>query len=325
MANPIIIVAALTLVWVILYQFVQYSLIQGRSIKFNNQSEKLVVVTGANSGLGYYSSLSLAKDGASVVLACRNTKKGEDAKSKILVEYPKAIVYVMELDLSSFKSIRNFAKEFKEKFSKIDILINNAGIMALPTREVTKDGLEAQIGTNHFGHFLLTALLYPIFANNGRIINHSSAAHYQSKGFPFDDVNAEKSYFPFVVYGHSKLANLLFTFELNNRLSKSNPKNITSVAVHPGYTSTNLQSDRFPLWEYANNLVAMSGEDGSISQTFAAIGDNVQPSQGDFIGPQYYLWGKPVIQKTSGASMDVEQQKQLWDLSEKICGIEFSV
>jgi NAD(P)-dependent dehydrogenase (short-subunit alcohol dehydrogenase family) len=238
------------------------------SYHIEDQSGKVILITGANSGLGYHTVIHLARKGASVVMACRSLKKCEEAKLSIINRAPKCKnhLYTMELDLASFQSIRSFVKEVKRNWDHIDVLINNAGIMALPNREVTVDGLEAQIGTNHFGHFLLTNLLMNLIAKNGRIVNHSSSAHwFAKKNFVIDDVNSEKSYDPWTAYGNSKLANLLFTYELNRRL-KGNPKNIISVALHPGYTNTNLQTDRFPFWRLANMLLAMDGDDGALSQ-----------------------------------------------------------
>lgn len=210
------------------------------------------------------------------MMACRSESKCETAKQQITQQlHPQQVhVHTLPLDLSSFDSIRSFVASYAEQFDHIDVLVNNAGIMALPERATTADGLEAQIGTNHFGHFLLTGLLMPHFAANGRIVNHSSGAHkLHAAGFPFENLQSEGStYVPFTAYGNSKVANLLFTFELNRRLQQSgNEKNLISVAVHPGYTATNLQTGKFPLWEYANKFFAMTGEDGSLAQTMGEI------------------------------------------------------
>ncbi len=230
--------------------------------------DSIILITGANSGLGYHTALSLAKAGAHVVMGCRSSSKCAEAKQNIINTVPEAKVDIMTLDLSSFHSIRLFAKEFRHRYDHLNVLVNNAGIMAVPTREVTKDGLESQIGTNHFGHFLLTVLLLPLITSNGRIINHSSSAHqFAATNFTFNDLLSEKSYDPWTAYGNSKSANLLFTYELNKRLSHSkDDRNIISIAVHPGYTSTNLQADRMPFWEHLNHLFAMHGHDGALSQ-----------------------------------------------------------
>ncbi|RYH31157.1 SDR family NAD(P)-dependent oxidoreductase [archaeon] len=255
--------------------FLQYASNQCKSFKidFSATSGKKVIITGANSGLGLHTAMALARNNATVVLACRNQKRCISAQLKIQTMYPAAQVEAMELDLSSFRSIKNFAKEYKKKYQTVDVLVNNAGIMALPTKELTQDGLEAQMGTNHFGHFLLTALLYPVLSQNGRIINHSSGAHnIASPQFPFENLNSEVSYSPYTAYGNSKMANLLFTYELNKRIRQSgNPKNIVSIAVHPGYTSTNLQTEKFPFWEAANKYFAMSAQDGALAQIYGEL------------------------------------------------------
>jgi NAD(P)-dependent dehydrogenase (short-subunit alcohol dehydrogenase family) len=239
-------------------------------IDYSQAAGKIIVITGANSGLGYHTTLELAKAKATVVMGCRSLKKCEEAKQSILKEVPHAKLDTFPLDLASFSSIRQFAKSFLGKYHSLDVLVNNAGIMAIPTREVTEDGLELQMGTNHFGHFLLTSLLFPHIRSNGRIINHSSSMHSTAAAnFVFKNLLAESSYDPWTVYGNSKLANLYFTYELNRKLQKAgNPKNISAVAVHPGYTATNLQASRFPFWEQINAVFAMKGEEGSLSQTF---------------------------------------------------------
>lgn len=231
---------------------------------------KVVLVTGANSGLGYSTALELAKHDAQVILACRFATRAEEAKKKILKVAPNSKVDTFTLDLSSFQSIKDFVKEFESKYPSLDVLVNNAGIMGVPTRETTKDGLEAQIGTNHFGHFLLTSLLYPLLTENARIINHSSVVHiFATKNFVFKDLLSEKAYDPWAAYSNSKIANLFFTYELNRRLKKvGNPKKIVSIAVHPGYSATNLQNSRFPFWEQVNSIIGMKASHDALSQTY---------------------------------------------------------
>ncbi len=250
--------------------FVYHAMNECKSFKvnFSQTPNKVIVITGANSGLGYQTALELAKADARVVLGCRSKQRCEQAKSNILKVAPDASVTTFPLDLASFESIKEFANNVKENFDHVDVLVNNAGIMAIANRETTVDGIESQVGTNHFGHFLLTSLLFPILAKNGRIVNHSSGAHlFAASKFPFEDLQLEKAYDPWVSYGNSKMANLFFTYELNKRLAASaNPKNIISIAVHPGYTATNLQKDRFPMWEAMNGFFAMSLEDGALSQ-----------------------------------------------------------
>jgi NAD(P)-dependent dehydrogenase (short-subunit alcohol dehydrogenase family) len=252
--------------------FVQYAMHKCHTfpIDFSQTKGKIIVITGANSGLGFETALVLAKHNATIVLACRNMGKCEEAKKKILSSYGYANLDTMKLDLASFDSIRHFSNEFSEKYDHLDVLINNAGVMALPAREVTADGLEFQLGTNHFGHFLLTALLYPKLSQHSRIINHSSGAHAMSAStFPLDNMQLESKYDPWVAYGNSKLANLMFTYELHERLQKAgNPKQILTIAVHPGFTATNLQNEKFPFWEQISNFFAMKGPDGAKSQIY---------------------------------------------------------
>ena len=203
---------------------------------------KRVIITGANSGLGKESAIALAKLGAEIVLAVRDTNKGQTVKNIILKQIPVASIEVAELDLMDLASVRKFASIQSTK--PIDILLNNAGIMAVPFEE-TKDGFESQMGTNHLGHFLLTQLLFEAISrgNNPRIVNVSSFVHRLGKLKTGDvsELNVSKqNYEPWTAYGNSKLANLLFTTELANRLKSANSNIITAVA-HPGYANTNLQ------------------------------------------------------------------------------------
>lgn len=242
-------------------------------LDYSEAAGKVILITGANSGLGYDTALALAKANAVVALACRSESRCNTAKKSILAEYPQGQVETFSLDLSSFASIRSFVKDFQAKHPTFDVLVNNAGIMALPERETTKDGLEAQVGTNHFGHYLLTALLFPSLRKNGRIVNHSSSAHmFAHAEFPFKNVQAEESYSPWEIYGNSKIANLFFTYQLNTRLREAgNPRNISVLAVHPGYSATNLQTGRFPLADYSNALLAMKSAHGALSQIYGEL------------------------------------------------------
>ena len=284
------------------------------NVKLNDMSNKIVVVTGANSGLGLQTVKDLVKVNANVIMGCRSINKCNDAKASIVKLQPDAdrLIRTEQLDLASFESIKDFAKQMP---NNIDVLINNAGIMAIPTRQLTTDGLEAQMGTNHIGHFLLTSLLLPKITKHGRIINHSSGAHmFAAKNFT-NDLFSEKSYDPWTAYGNSKAANLLFTYELNDRFSKSN-KNLIAIAVHPGYTATNLQADRFPLWEFNNLAFAMKVEHGVLSQTLAATSPSIKASYNDFYGPKYLAFGYPSVQITNKA--DKNAQLELWNMSVKL-------
>jgi NAD(P)-dependent dehydrogenase (short-subunit alcohol dehydrogenase family) len=286
------------------------------SIEFNQQI-----------GLGFETVRSLAKAGAQVVLTARSVSKGNEAKLSIVNEHPDAAIDVMQLDLSSFESIRNFSKNVGEKYPSIDVLINNAGVMALPERVVTYDGLEMQIGTNHFGHFLLTSLIFPLLAQNGRVVNHASSAYiFAAENFPAEDIQSTKAYSPWTAYGNSKIANLFFTYELNHRLQKNgNPKNIQSLAVHPGYSATNLQTGRFPMYEQLNQFVAMKAEHGAQSQILAAVGVGVgaEPKHGTMIGPKYFAIGAPAIGGVGEKASSQRSMEILWDESNRITAANF--
>mmetsp|Transcript_5791 Transcript_5791/g.9526 ORF Transcript_5791/g.9526 Transcript_5791/m.9526 type:complete len:340 (+) Transcript_5791:47-1066(+) len=308
--------------------FVRFAMQECKTMQFQPQpSSKIILITGGNSGLGYESAKHLAKLGAHVVLACRNSAKCSAAQDTIKAELPLASVDAMQLDLSSFESIYEFSSLFDSTYEHLDVLVNNAGIMALPERKLTKDGIEAQMGTNHFGHFLLTKLLFHKLAENGRIINHSSGAHmFHASTFPFSNLEMEEGYEAWTAYGNSKAANLLFTYELNRRLSQEeNPRNIISVAVHPGYASTNLQTHSIPMYEWANFFFAMSVEDGALPQVQAAIGTSVEASMGDYIGPRYIMLGAPTVQSTLSSTHRPDAGFALWTASESRTGELFDV
>ncbi len=202
---------------------------------------KVIIVTGGNSGLGFESVKAFAKKGADVILASRSLEKGNLARTEIVNEYPDSRIEVMELDLGDLESVRNFADKFSKKYKKLDILLNNAGIMMTPYLK-TKDGFEGQLGTNHLGHFALTGLLLDKILNSpgSRVINVSSMAHKSGK-MDFNNLQFEngKGYSPMKSYGRSKLSNLLFIYELQRRLESSNHSSI-AIAAHPGVATTNL-------------------------------------------------------------------------------------
>lgn len=278
-------------------------------------------------------------------MGCRSLSKCENARDLITKAYPAADVVVMELDLSSFASIRSFAEIINTNYLSIDVLINNAGVMAIPTRTTTVDGLETQVGTNHFGHFLLTGLLFDTLnngkthGNNGVIINHSSGAHIFASNNFVNDLMAEKYYDPWVTYGNSKAANLLFTYELNKRINKhnhsnSNRINVISIAVHPGYSATNLQAGKFPFWEYLNSMLAMPAEYGAQAQTLSAIANSnssqgdensngIVASHNDYVGPRFSMFGPARVQSTDKRTWNSQLQQTLWEKSVDIVGIDF--
>lgn len=304
--------------------FVRYSMYECKSISTKidriKAKDKVIVITGANSGLGYHSSLVLSQAGATIVMGVRNMTRGHDARLKILNLVPGAKLSVYELNLASFESVKQFARSIMKDYKMIDVLMNNAAEMAIPTREVTIDNNERQMSTNHFSHFLLTGLLLPKISKTGRIVNVASAAYILSDNSFTEDLQSLNYYNPWKAYGNSKMANLLFTYELNKRLQKAG-SSIKSIATHPGYTATNLQVDRYPFWEYTNSFFAMDLADGSLSQIIAALDPDTEASYDNFLGPKYVMFGAPSVEFT-GKSTD-KARTMLWDESVKITGNNF--
>lgn len=297
---------------------------------------KRIIITGASSGLGKECALTLSKLGAQIVLAVRNTAKGEKVLYEIKNQVPNAKIEVSELDLTDFSSIKNFAN--KENSKQIDILLNNAGIMAVPFA-LTKDGLESQMGTNHLGHFLLTSLLFENInkSNVARIVNVSSTAHRLGRlktAEKSEILVSKENYSPWVVYGNSKLANLLFTLELSRRLKLVNSRIITASS-HPGYAATNLQLVGPSLQKgirktielngtkLANILFGQSAARGALPSIAACTWTNIENC--DFIGPDGPLQarGNPKKVTMSSLAKDTELAKKLWNTSEEITGVKF--
>jgi NAD(P)-dependent dehydrogenase (short-subunit alcohol dehydrogenase family) len=298
-----------------------------------SQASKLAVVTGANSGLGYFTALELARKGAEVVMACRAREKTETAMQNIRKEVPDARLVFVPLDLADLASVRSFAQTVAEKYAKLDLLINNAGVMALPLCR-TKDGFEMQIGTNHLGHFALTGLLLERLraAPDARVVNVASLAHNWAPGLDLDDLNYERSrYHKWIAYGRSKLANLLFTFELQRRLGRAGI-GVMSVAAHPGYSATNLgfagpAMEKSLLGKLAmdigNNLFAQPADRGALPQLYAATMPDVQ--SGDYIGPDGWrqLKGYPKKVGCRKLARDPELASKLWVLSQQLTGVKY--
>jgi len=289
---------------------------------------KTILITGANSGIGLYTAEYLAMRGAHIIMGCRSQERCDEAKAGIVKKYGASKIDTVKLDLASFVSIKKAADTVKSKISRLDVLVNNAAVMALPEREVvTETGLEMQMGTNHFGHFLLTALLWPIVnKQGGRIVNHASDAqnfvHWKAQTSFLDDLNAERSYNPWVQYGNTKAANLLFTYQLNE-IFEAKKVNVSSIAIHPGYTATNLQAGRFPFWDKANKYVAQTVREGSLSQIMAAVDPTIKPSVGTILGPEWRIWGFPVNSKTD--KLHKERMKTLWEVSEGKTKTKFTI
>lgn len=292
-------------------------------------SGKTIIVTGGNSGLGYEAVKALAGKNAEVILACRSIKKGEAAKIEVLKIHPKAIISVMEIDLMDLRSIHSFADEFHSKHTKLDILINNAGIMMTPY-SLTKDGFESQIGTNHLGHFALTGLLLKTLKKTpkSRVVTVSSIAH-KNGTMNFKNLLFEKGlgYSPMKAYGQSKLSNLLFSYELQ-RIFETNKIDCISVAAHPGVSDTNLFVHAAPKWlmklfRPLFLLFIQPAEMGVLPELRAATDPAVKG--GEFYGPNgnYEMKGYPVKVTSTETSHDKSSAHQLWELSEKLTAIKF--
>jgi NAD(P)-dependent dehydrogenase (short-subunit alcohol dehydrogenase family) len=288
-----------------------------------DQSGKIVIVTGANSGIGYGAARALVHKGATVIMACRSLEKGEAAVAQIIKEDPRGQVILRQLDLADLNSVRAFAKDILAEFDRLDILINNAGVMATPYRKTT-DGFEMQFGTNHLGHFTLTGLLIDLLkaTPNSRVVTVSSYAHFFGR-INFGDLNSENFYQKWLSYGQSKLANVLFGYELQRRADR-NGANPISIVAHPGYAATNLQHTT-TLFSMLNPILAQSQEMGALPTLYAATSPEIRG--GEFIGPDGFLGqrGYPHKASSSRASHDQDTAQRLWEISEQLTGIQFDI
>lgn len=280
----------------------------------SDQTGRTFVVTGANSGLGASAARALAAAGASVVLACRNTAKGDQAAKTMIGK-----VEVRQLDLADLSSVRSFAAGLDQ----VDVLVNNAGIMAVPKRK-TADGFESQIGTNYLGHFALTGLLLPKLTD--RVVSLSSYVHLIGR-INLDDLNWERRrYQRWGAYAQSKLADLMFAYELQRRLTAAGSP-VKSIAAHPGYASTELQSHTESIQDrvmgIGNRLFAQSADMGALPELYAATVPTLRG--GEFIGPRGRLGvsGNPKIVGSSKASKDEAVAAKLWTLSEELTGVSY--
>lgn len=279
-----------------------------------DQTGRTVVVTGANSGLGRRTSAALAARGARVVLAVRDRGRGEEAARGMPGD-----VEVRELDLADLASVRRFAAAWE---GPLDVLVNNAGLMAVPQQR-TADGFELQLGTNHLGHFALTNLLLPVLTD--RVVTVSSGLHRRGR-IALDDLNWERRrYSPYGAYGQSKLANLLFTLELERRLVADGSP-LRAVAAHPGYAATNLQSGggrlRNQLMGLANRFLAQSDAQGALPTLYAAV---VDLPGGSYVGPdgRGEMSGHPTLVGRSAAASDGALAAKLWAASEELTGVTY--
>ena len=282
-----------------------------------DQTGRVAIVTGANSGIGYETAKALAAKGATVVIACRSKQRGRAALDALRGELTDAKLELIPLDLASLQSVRDFAEEFLSRHDRLDLLINNAGVMMPTEREETMDGFELQFGTNHLGHFALTLrLLERLVATKGsRIVNVSSSAQNFGK-LDLDDLQwSKRSYQRMPSYGQSKIANMLFTLELQRRLTEAGASTI-ATAAHPGWTATNLQKSS-PLIRLLNPLFGMQPWQGALPTLFAAVGD-AEP--GAYYGPDGLgtMRGYPTKNKPARISRDAGAAKRLWTLSEEL-------
>jgi NAD(P)-dependent dehydrogenase (short-subunit alcohol dehydrogenase family) len=294
-----------------------------------DQTGRLAVVTGANSGLGTVTALELARHGARVVIACRDTEKGERAADRIRAAVPAAEVEVKALDLADLASVRFFAEGLGAEHDRLDLLVNNAGVMA-PPRRLTKDGFESQLGTNHLGHFALTGLLLSrlLAAEAPRVVSVSSGAHRIGR-INFENLQGERRYNNWLAYGQSKLANLLFCFELGRRAAAAGT-DLLSMAAHPGYAATNLQFAGPAAWyekgmmALANHVIAQSAEMGALPTLYAATAPNLPG--GSFIGPDGFLEqrGHPQVVSAAGRAYDEAAWRRLWEVSEELTGVHYA-
>lgn len=286
-----------------------------------DQTGRVAIVTGANTGIGFETAAALAAKNAKVIMACRNRQKAEEAMARIRERTPDADLEFIELDLASLASVERFAAAVRAAHDRLDLLINNAGVM-IPPLGHTEDGFELQFGCNHLGHFALTGRLSDLLGvtPGSRVVNVSSMAHRQGK-MDFDNLNAEKGYEKMPAYGQSKLANLLFTLELQRRFGAASSK-VLATAAHPGWTGTDLQRHS-GLFRFFNTFFAQTPPMGALPTLRAAI--DPQAEGGDYYGPKgfYEMRGYPVKVGTTTAAQSENDARRLWEISEKLTGVSF--
>jgi len=298
-----------------------------------SQAGRIAVVTGASSGMGLETAVGLAAAGAKVIMACRNPAKAATALAEVHRRAPGSDVTLMTLDLSSLASVRAFAREFNEQHARLDLLINNAGIMGVPQSR-TVDGFESQMGTNHLGHFALTGLLIErLLATPGaRVITVGSLGHWRAPGLDLDDLHYERSpYSEFGAYCNSKLANLLFFLELSRRLD-ARGSGLVAAAAHPGFAATNIKPmPTHPIgaaWRrfitpIAIKYVIGTAESGALPILHAATAPGV--ANNEYYGPDGFkeLRGNPAPARRSSKADDAAAARRLWEVSSRLTGVSY--
>jgi protochlorophyllide reductase len=289
----------------------------------DDQRGRLVLITGANSGLGLETAKVLSAAGADVILACRTESKAQRAIEEIRAAGGKGALHFQALDLSELASVAACAASVRGAHTKLDLLINNAGVM-VPPKGRTRDGFETQLGTNHLGHFALTGQLLPLLRDTpgARVVTVSSIMHLLGK-IRFGDLNFDKGYIAWLAYGQSKLANLLFTFELARRLERAG-SGLLSLAAHPGYAATNLQAHDL-MSRALNPVAAQSAAMGALPSLYAAVSPDVV--QGGYYGPRSFggMRGYPGRASASGRARDADVARRLWEVSEELTRVSFDL
>ena len=287
-----------------------------------DQSGKVAIVTGSNTGIGFHMVRALASKGATVIMACRDAEKAEVAMRRIQQEFPGSDVSASVLDLADLSSVHSFSETFSSSTNRLDILINNAGVM-IPPKSRTKDGFELQFGTNHLGHFALTGHLLPVLekTSRSRVVTVSSIAHNPGV-IDFEDLHGDrKRYNKWGFYSQSKIANLIFSLELSRRLERSG-SGVSAIASHPGYSATDLQRHSL-FWRFLNLVVAIPAKRGAEATLYAATEDDAL---------SYPYWGPTGIIEMRGwtgkarinsKASDEETARRLWDVSERLTGVSF--
>jgi NAD(P)-dependent dehydrogenase (short-subunit alcohol dehydrogenase family) len=293
-------------------------------------TEKVIIVTGSNSGIGFEAAKEFTRKGAHTILACRSIDSAQEARDLITASIPRAHVEIMYLDLANLESVQHFAREFQEQYTRLDVLVNNAGIMMAPYAK-TVDGFESHFATNHLGHFALTGqLLNVLLATPGsRVVNVSSSGHRMGR-MDFVNMMFDQGidYSPMRAYGRSKLANLLFTYELQRRYDAAHIDAL-AVAAHPGMSNTRLGRHLEKKWYFKILIPLMSwmmqsALMGALPTIRAAVDPYVKGSE--YYGPSGFreMRGHPVIVQSNAASHNVDDAQELWDVSEQLTNVQFT-